>query len=771
MKILSEKIARNTTVNQLVLPTAADEQVVAPSGKNIIFNIDVSGSMYGELAQIRTQLKNKIPTLVGELDTITLIAFSGRNEAVVVKEGVQVNNLVQLKSMNDAIDRYLRPTGLTAFAPPLELTRTVISNLKGNGNPTALIFLSDGYNNDSKWNDVAELLDALNEEVGSATFIEYGYYADSHALSTMAEMVGGEKIFAKDFEDYEVSFANALGKQSAPKKFINIKDIKEKIRYQFMFSIDPVTQSIAVYSTRGTMDEIMVPENVTELYFLSRYKIDSNDTKLDRTALLLAAFVTADKMKYTAVEDILCYLGDVELLQLFEGAFGKQKLNELKDIVRAKGFDKSLLFNHGVQEGYKIDPKRFCVMDLVELLQSDDGNRLLPFHPDFNYQRIGRKAVTKVELTEEAKAQLATAKTARQVGEIMSQVEEAAEFIYPDNVEELSFSFSTLVWNEKRANLSVQCCIPGKVKLPANDFGLTEVDSFIYRNYTLIKDGILNVTELPVQLTEEVANTLFEKQLLVRGDKNSQGVMIHLLDIKPLPIINRSMTVNVSGKKLAKLELDLLVTQAAQKYLKTLKAVYDKKSNTVSAAKYSPEIAEWLKSIGVDDSNGFSPKRELLEGGDQYVAPHLETKISSFSSLPSINAVYKKLDENIAAENALKADPKAKAKVKSLTPSESLIKAEMDELNPVLYTEPFEYEKRDTLPISVETLNKMLSSYDFNRKRLLYQIAQIKFGVILSRTWFTEFESMEENTLDTSLDVLKLPLKVTFDFSDKVVKV
>src|SRR5690606_4477069 len=212
-----------------------------------------------------------------------------------------------------------------------------------------------------------------------------------------------------------------------------------------------------------------------------------------------------------AVEDFLANVGDVDLIETFGGAFGKQKLNELKQNIRDYAFIPNLIFSKGKKEGYRVDPKQFCLIDLLEILQEGD-NKFYPYHPDFNYKRISAKKTQKVELTDETKQQIKDAKTLSELQKVTSEIE-SPEFIYPDNVENIGSSFKTLVFNQDRANISVQTRLEGKVKLPKNDFGLTEVDSFIYRNYSIVADGVLNVTEIPVTLDDKTRS-----KILTLGD-------------------------------------------------------------------------------------------------------------------------------------------------------------------------------------------------------------------------------------------------------------
>src|SRR5690606_16828247 len=122
MNIKSQKVGDNLALNKIEITRVVTDELKVNPGKNVIFAIDVSGSMSWDLPKMRQQLKNKIPDLIGYNDTISIIWFSGQNQAGILKEGVEVQNIQDLQRLNDAIDRFLQPIGLTAFLPPLELT-------------------------------------------------------------------------------------------------------------------------------------------------------------------------------------------------------------------------------------------------------------------------------------------------------------------------------------------------------------------------------------------------------------------------------------------------------------------------------------------------------------------------------------------------------------------------------------------------------------------------------------------------------------------------
>jgi hypothetical protein len=86
--------------------------------------------------------------------------------------------------------------------------------------------------------------------------------------------------------------------------------------------------------------------------------------------------------------------------------------------------------------------------------------------------------------------------------------------------------------------------------------------TYIYRNYTVIRDGILNTNRLPVSLTAETFRRL-QREGLLAGQTWADG-QVYDLDLRSLPIINRKMVNEVSADRLFRLEWETTKTKAAQ---------------------------------------------------------------------------------------------------------------------------------------------------------------------------------------------------------------
>lgn len=733
---------------------------------NFIFVIDVSGSMSGDLGQIRTQLKNKLPQLVKENDTVTIVWFSGRNDAGILMENVEIKSLKKLQDINTAIDRFLRPIGATAFHKPLVLAKEAIQRIKKTNTEGvfSLIFLTDGCNNDCSWSDVTKSLKTLEPDLAASTFVEYGYYADSDAIGQMAELVGGEKVVAEQFDEYDIVFENKLQKTYGSSKK-TLVDISTDRVFDFAFTITPANE-IILYGV--TDDQVLVPEDTISLMFFTKKPTSSfvfpYENKPELNKLVYGAlYVLTEKLQNEYADDIFKVLGDKNLYDVFTNAYGKQKLMNFKNMVKECVFDHTKQFLKGRVANLVMDENAYCVMNFVSDLTDDENALVYPLNPEFTYKRIGAKKVaagSTGELNESQKALLAGAKSVEELKAITDSIaqssEEVVKFEYNDKTK--GYSISNLVWSSERANLSINVKFDGYVNVPKNNFGIDRVETFIFRNYTIIKDGILNITKLPLTLSLATYNKFLAAGLIdpntqTTFNTNSEGVTtsgLVVVDFSSLPIINKKMVKSISAKVLAEKEYSLLKLQGLAKAYKYYNELHFPKVSTGFVEKYGVEAETWLKELGITTYNGFNPKTTTEKSTDFYMAVQLDTKIAKLSAIPTVASVIKKLEEG-----------------KPLTPADELLKPAIDDYKvqttSKLYTTLTDQKLKDQILENwLKTVNKTVSD---QRKQLLQEIAQIKFALILSKKWFTEFKSFEEDTLVQKIDGKDLTFK--FELSEK----
>jgi len=383
-----------------------------------------------------------------------------------------------------------------------------------------------------------------------------------------------------------------------------------------------------------------------------------------------------------------------------------------------------------------------------------------PNHEAFKYNRIGQKRVARGEnLSDADKKRIAEAKNVEELNKITEELKEKnVEIKFVNTDPQRGYSLTDLVWNEERANLSVRIRIEGKAELPTNKYGLDEVSTYKYNTFTLVKDGIVNVEKLPVSYTDELYRIISKNGLNAEIDEKAGTIV---LDLTQLPIVNKSMVSTISANDLAVQEWELQKLQADKKvYDYYRKSLFPKTSEsfveiltlTLGAEKAS-ECAAWLKEIGITDFNGFAPKTDTEESTDFYMSVNLASKIKGLSSLPKVEDVVTKLKDG----KALKLNEFVMA---------DAIKRYQAQTESELYKSLSEEKQKEVLRTYL-----IAKSNELNKKKrnAMQAIAQIKFALILSKKWFKEFKSFDDNTLDVTLDGQNLTF--VFDLSEKEIKI
>jgi len=242
--------------------------------------------------------------------------------------------------------------------------------------------------------------------------------------------------------------------------------------------------------------------------------------------------------------------------------------------------------------------------------------------------------------------------------------------------------------------------------------------------------------------------------------------VIYTLDISKLPIINRSMVKSISANELGELEFELIKLQADNKVYNYFEKLKFPKVSKDFVAKYSQEAEAWLKELGVTEFNGFNPKTESEESTDFYMSVNLATKIAGFSSLPKVEDVEKKIisyneDGGVIIDHRV-----------SLKASESLLRPAIADYYNQITSSMYITQPDDIKQTILENWLKTVRLNATKKKRSAMQkIAQIKFGLILSRGWFKEFSSFDENEILLNVKSVTDPLKIKFELTEKEEKI
>lgn len=742
-------------VEQL-LPRATEEiatEIELPT--HHIAVIDCSGSMYNDLPEIRKQLKNKLPMLVKDDDTVSIIWFSGRGQFGILLDAVKIRSITDFSSVNKAIDQWLKPVGLTGFVEPLNEVGQLAERLlaKSKNHAVSLFFMSDGYDNQWKREQILEVCEVLNSKVSATTIVEYGWYCNHPLMVEMATAMGGQLIFAENFLSYEPVFESALTNRPLGGKKVEV-ELTVNALNNVVYTVTET--GVLTFAVKDGL--VLVPEGIETLYYLTDNNKYGGKTvvkdlpKNYETALYAGMSVYSQMMLSDYVWKLLKVTGDVRFINMFANCFGKQKYNDFNTVVVEAVFDSSKRLVDGQDRNLVPAEDAFTVIDLLQILTKDKANRFYPRHPEFRYNRTSRKTIEKnTLLTEDEQVEvenlLNNARTIKQVQAAQKRLDEllaskpSSEVKFTPTGED-GYPISDLVTNENRPNISARICVFGNVNIPENEYGIPEtLNSRIYRNYTIIRDGIINVDTLPVSLTEKTFKQL-SKEGVVDGKFDPET--IYLLDLRSLPVINRKMVKDVSANNLFMLEYELAKTKAAQKVFKYFRDQVSPKESKTFKESYGVEGMNWLKELGITEYNGFNPPRVQDEAQDMYYGKELKVSLKGISSLPKVEDVIKRRQEG-----------------KKLTISQKLIANALDEVNDYMNSPAFQAvpdEDKD------EALGRRMYEdsefYIEQARALMYSIAKIKFSVIVGQIWFREFSSLDENSLTLRLDGDEIVCKV-----------
>jgi hypothetical protein len=729
--------------DSLALATIRPGRTAAPSlppSVHRIFVCDMSGSMWDPAPRLRKHLKNGIAMTVAPGDTASVLWFSGRGQCGVVFEGVRVHDATALSSVQVAIDRFLQPLGLTSFVEPLQEVSRVMDRLSA-ADPSAafsLVFMSDGYDNQGTRDAILHATTALSARVAAGAVVEYGWYANRPLLTAMAETLGVPYVFAEDFDRFAPVLDAEFRRQvdGARKREIRLP---HAALHGLCFAVRG--GSVATFAVFD--GAARVPEDVEAVHYLTA-EADGASAADPRamdarvvSALYAALAVLSQRMLADEVLAVLRLLGDVRLIRQFSNCFGKQSYSAFQDAVAAAATDEALRWADGYDPALVPPDDAFTVLDLLAELLADEGNLLHVSHPAFDYRRIGRRTEDATDrLTREERDEITSltvsAKSAKDLARVQERMAEIAAskpraVRFDANEADAGVPISSLTLNESRPNVSVLIRKEGTVDVSGNAVGLPDrVPTHIFRNFAIVRDGILNVKRLPVSLTHATHGVL-AAQGIVSGPWAPGEVSV--IDLQALPIVNRRMVSKVSARDCFRLEYDLARAKAAQKVFKHFEDRHFPKERAANLkATYGEAAAEWLKSVGVTDG-GFSPNVVQAEATDVYVGRELKITLKGMASLPKVDDVSAKLDNG-----------------KKLTAGEALLAPFVAECRAFVASDVYA-GAADPRGLLRTWIADKAAFWKRRTRELNRLLSEIKFSIVVGQVWFPEFASLDEGTL------------------------
>lgn len=718
---------------------------------NHVIVTDISYSMYGALPSVRKHLKENLPSLVKPEDTVSILYFSSKGDFGTVFSGRNINSASDLSELNKLIDRYLQPSGCTGFVEPLKLAVDTAMSLNKPGMVNSLVFMTDGYDNCWRTNEILAAAETLPKAFDNITFIEYGWYCNRELLGLMAERSGATHVFAEGQSEYQTELETALT-TAQPKIVV---DISLKYTHAIYVENGVATVLAVQEDEEHPIGHVSIPESVSKLWVVNSNMIDELDGLKDIQAAYVLAFFGVYTMDSDLVWAALKKTGDVRFIKQYSNCFTKQDYSNMKSALVEAIVTPELRGLDGIDYGMVPAEDATTVVDVLSYLV-DAGVSVVTDHKMFSYKSIGRGTVQKADDTEDKLAEeIANAESKEERKALalkLAEHEDWTPVFEPNRNQGNAVDISNLVFNSSRPNISIQTVQKGSVTIPkfAQDkFGLPEeVESFQWRNYTVVKDGIINLKTLPINADAEVATNLCQMGVKVFG-----GPDVFVVNLESVPMVNRAMTKNISAAQFFADNVRMEILKAKQKVLKYFRDELVGKGNAKGlAAQYGKEAADFLSANGIRDY-GFSPKTALKDATDVYMSRELNVKIAGASSLPSIAAVLKKKAENKRLNAADVMIDKALKEYEDFVKSPAI--TSVPESVQKTLIETWIEEAAKAAIAEVRALNKSLS--------------KVVYGIVAGHGWFTDIDFDAEATLEVEVDGAKY--KVSAVLEEKEIKI
>lgn len=678
------------------------------------------------------------------------------------------------------------------------------------GAATHMIFLTDGDDNQYALAEILKAVDGVTAAGVSCTWVEFGYYCNRRTMTALSERSGGALVFADDFMNYEPLIEQALRKTitGAPLRKVEVDaDAVGGIAYGFN-GTDLVPFLVEKDLKAGA--HVHVPTDMREVFYLSPTEgavatgfntlalaalgASKAPEALSPTALsiLAGAFagvaMFAQRMNPDVVLPLLRALGDVALIRLYQGAFTIQSYQALVDAALAAAREPAGRFLAGYDP--TAVPADDCptIFSLLDILV-EGGARVRIGEFIENYERIGRESLdantvlTDANRTEMGKTHPGLAplavfddtldsaiayQAALEAYLARQQAHLAAVKAVLASKRPLRFTadpipngllIKGLGFNSSRANLNIEFTTPGTVDFAGREAEAGEApqgfepvprvfSTFITRAYSLVVDGTINVKTLPLLVDFACYEKLRAAGFVPASPMKFIATFAAIdINLAAIPVINRKMIDAMLAKDIFTRELTKYRAQAeAAVYRNYLNTAFPKQKAPGFAAKYGPDAATWLSSVGANDY-GWGPKKTDAKPTDHYIANLAEVSLEGLSAAPSVPKTRERLIAYDLAEAAVRRGDKGAKGPKALPANMTVMVPFMRELDALVdSTAHLDVPAERDAAIRVEA-ERRLAAAEKTVDDLAQKGAHTAFCLVLGRRWPTDLGSTDKKTM------------------------
>ena len=637
---IGDKTLQVVTINQEDQEdTTVVEGVVAQSVHHIHI-IDRSGSMHGEIRNLIEQVKDTL-NLMGSDDIISIVWFSSEGQYRTLVKGAK--NTPNLLTLLDSLKSTL---GCTCFSDPVAEVKQIVEELYSLNSNISVTLFTDGEAVCSRGREAeekrtldivasfADKLIAFNT-VGYSNYYNQKFLKDLAALSQFgvfthsSQIAEYSNIFKNNFERIvggKVEKVDLVYPDDVIGIYLTRKFIKAETTNINLTRLDKNKNQFFLVST-GEIDFFYNDDR----YSSKTIKESANATTITNFLYAYAYSLYYQGFRKNSLE-VLAVIADKALLDSHMSSFTFDEAAEHQKKLEDAALNNSArLLDGKAKANYFPAKDAFCVMDLISMLGSG-GAYYLPYHKEADeYERIGKKT------------------------------EESVDF-FKWGSDPVLTPFTDLVYNKDKANLSIRNKINGVVTInpiEAKESGLPgQVESFIYRNHTFIKDGQMNIKKavvlLPEKLFEEiqakkkVCEVLVDKKFIKSVDKFlAIDFVLCRINFKKLPVINALYNEDVVAESIYTCMKDILMGEYIQKclgyYWKQFEenATAAQKKVGLFEGKTAKQI-EILTKHGLEKSGSYSGvgKSQAHNADcDFYEARSFEFQLKGFSTMPKVEDI------------------------------------------------------------------------------------------------------------------------------------
>lgn len=724
------------------------EGAVAKKTYHEINLLDRSGSMYSSLDRAVDTLIERAKVIQEHDGFLSVGWFSSEGQHKFVFKGVKVTDEVfQL------IETLRNTVGATCFNEILGDTVGLLKTHANLADVTVVNLLTDGQ---SCVYDVKKEMTASREnaaEIGKliSSFNAIGY-GSHYNREFLVELTGkspyGRFVHIEDVGNIYLDTLNILGNEVLDSRPSRLKITHKAANSAFIYTsgktfISRNGSSIEFANFNSKADvhtlyvvteeaiKTMAVEIEDQVFELKHEGTIDEEVRLPALyAMAYEAYLTLNDRK-TAFDILKNNVKDKHLATQVVGAFTYSEIGATADLLYRAAHDESLRFQDGkCGPSFMPASATTSVFDVLNMLANDDEAKMIPFH-DVEISK---------ELTAARKKFTSTYnRTTRKVTD--------SEDIFKSMPGGTISDLSSLVYAEDRLNINIRFTIKGTAKinhLAAQRVQLPEnFETYKYRNFSIIKDGTLNVKVLEVMVGKETAAEFATINKKHRGFIRYNEDNIFLLDLSKVPFMRSTSLEDVDVKVLTNLTIANNNLEVEQKAVKILIAEQESMTKaTIKTGEFKAFTAEQIKvledhGIRSDGSyQGINKSAPKVDALDSYQTREVYTYVSGFSSLPSANAIKKKLDAG-----------------KKLTASEQAVHdAIQNHSAKIAGMKPVE---------AIKALNGALKDIRTELLKIRGELSMFKLTTILNNAWFGQITLDEKDSADLGDGVILKAKRVT----------